>query len=275
MSLDLASQEERIQSLADMLSLLAIVGGMEKSAVQRVLVSLGTALLDVRTPLVIDRDLASRLLVGIARESGERAAIEVASDMDFVARAWRPVLDDRLNLSPGDPYRPLPYAEILFALVNHSGYALADHGVFEQFGGPELLLPLGQLSAALRNYAIPRPGLTWDLVGLGDPSDQALVGSDAVNYFLLKTASSPVRLRVSEFERGAQDDARREHDILVEPPLFAAFVAGLLGDMLYWAARLRQHADPGREIWRRLANLLIPVAPAPPTPPPSGQPPRP
>ena len=60
MSLDLAAQEERIQSLADILSLVAIVGGMEKSAIQRVLITLGSSLLDVRAPLMVDRDLASR-----------------------------------------------------------------------------------------------------------------------------------------------------------------------------------------------------------------------
>ena len=32
--------------------------------------------------------------------------------------------------------------------------------------------------------------------------------------------------------------------------------AGLLGDMLYWAARLRAHSLPGHEVWQRIQALL-------------------
>jgi hypothetical protein len=255
-SLDLVAQEERIQSLADMLSLLAMVGGMDKAAVQRVLVSLGSALLDVRAPLAVDRDLASRLLVRIAKESGEQAAIDIATDFAFVARAWQPVLKDYLPL---DPHRILPYAEIVYAMVIHSGYALEQYGAFDQFGGPDVVLPMVQLTASLKTYPIPRPGLSWEMVGFDAPGDQALVASDAQNFYLLKAAASAVRLRLSELERGSGEDARREHDIRVDPPLFAACVAGLLGDMLFWAARLRNHAAPGHEIWERLFSLLLPM----------------
>ena len=44
---DLAPDEERIQALADILSLVAILGKMEKAAVQRVLLSLGTTLAEI------------------------------------------------------------------------------------------------------------------------------------------------------------------------------------------------------------------------------------
>lgn len=268
MSLDLAAQEERIQSLADMLSLVAMVGGMDKAAIQRVLVSLGSALLDIRTPLTVDRDLASRLLVRIATESGNQAAIDIASDMDFVAKAWRSVLDEFL---PGDPHRILPFAEIVYALMNYSGSTLEQYGAFDMFGGVDMVLPMPQLTAALRMIPVPRPGLAWEMVGFHDPQDQALVGSDDENFYLLKAAASATRLRISELERNNQD-SRREHDLTVDPALFAAFVAGLLGDMLFWAARLRNHAAPGHEIWQRLYAMLLPVA-APQVPPAEPAPP--
>jgi len=255
-SLDLVAHEERIQSLADILSLLAMVGGMDKAAVQRVLVSLGSALLDVRTPLAIDRDLASRLLVRIAKESGEQAAIDIANDFTFVARAWQPTLRDFLPL---DPHRILPYAEIIYAMIIHGGYALEQYGAFEQFGGPDVVLPMPQLTAALKTYPVPRTGLTWELFCFDQPGDQALVASDSQNYYVVKAAASPVRLRISELERGSSEELHREHDIRVDPPLFAAFVAGLLGDLLFWAARLRNHAAPGHEIWQRLITLLMPT----------------
>src|SRR5262245_9818439 len=117
-----------------MLSLVAILGGMEKSAIQRVLVSLGSSLLDVHTSLAVDRDLASRLLVQVAKESGEQAAIDVASDMHFVATSWKPVLDESL-LKQKDLYRSAPFAEILFSLINYSGHTLEDYDAFDQFGG--------------------------------------------------------------------------------------------------------------------------------------------
>lgn len=257
MSLDLAAQEERIQSLADILSLVAIVGGMEKSAIQRVLIALGSSLLDVRAPLMVDRDLASRLLVQIAKESGERAAIDVATDINFVAQAWKPVLSDSLLRQP-DPHRLPPFGEIIFSLVNYSGHHLQEYGAFDQLGGADMVLPMIQLSAALKGYAIPIEGLSWDFVGFTDPSDQALVASDTQNHYLFKFAPTTTTLRISELERGGDDDARVDHNVRVDPTLFAAFLAGLLGDMLYWAARLRNHADPGRETWARLNALLYP-----------------
>ncbi len=256
MSLDIAAQEERIQSLADILSLVALVGGMDKGAIQRVLVSLGSSLLDVRQTLTVDRDLASRLLVGIAKESGEKVAMEMASDMDFVAKSWRRALKEYL---PADPYRTLPYAEIIYALVNYSGSTLEEYGAFESFGGSDVVLPMPHLSSSLKMAPVPRTNLTWEIIGFQDPHDQALVASDEQNFYLLKAAPSAVRLRISELERHNQDDARREHDVTVDPPLFAAFVAGLLGDMLYWAARMRNHAAPGVEIYQRLYALLLPV----------------
>jgi hypothetical protein len=244
-----------------MLSLVAILGGMEKIAIQRVLVSLGSALLDVRTPMFVDRELASRLLVQIAKESGESAAIDVADDMHFVARSWKPILEDTL-LRPDNPHRALPYAEIIFALVNYSGHALSEYRAFEQFGGADLLLPMPQLTAALRSYPVPRPDLTWNLVGFQDPGDHALVGQDEESYYLFKFAPTPTTLRLSELERGSDEDSRHDHDIHLDPALFAAFVAGLLGDMLYWAARLRNHVLPGHQMWERIQNLLHPAQPA-------------
>ena len=198
MSLDLAAQEERIQSLADILSLVAILGGMEKAAVQRVLVSLGGSLLDMRSALAVDREMASRLLVHVARESGEKAAIELASDLNFVANAWRPVLDDGL-LQNVDPHRSLPYAELVYRLMIHSSSVLHEYGAFHQFGGRDVVLPMTQLTAALRIYSMPRVALEWDLVGFQDPPDQALVAHD--EYTLLPReicpcADQPAYLRV-------------------------------------------------------------------------------
>jgi hypothetical protein len=256
-SLDLAGQEERIQSLADILSLVAILGGMDKSAVQRVLVSLGSSLLTGKTPLAVDRDLASRLLVQVSKEGGERAALDLADDMRFVAQSWKAVLDDEL-LQQTDPHRAMPYAEIMFALFNRTGYTLQDYGAFEQFGGADMVLRMPQLTAALKNYPFPKTNLAWDLVGFPDPPDQALVASDEQTYYLFKLATSPTTLRISELERGSDSEARREHDVRIDPSMFASFTAGLLGDMLYWAARLRTHTEPGRETWSRLNALLFP-----------------
>lgn len=245
--------EQRIQALADILSLVAIVGMIDKAAIQRVLISLGAALLDVQTTPIIDREMARKLLAEIAKESGEDAALHIASDMAFVARAWRPVLEE---YTPIDPYRLMPYAEIIYALVNHSGVALQQYEVLDRFGGPDFLIPFAQLSSAMSAYSVPRPGLKWELVGFRDPPDQALVASDAQTIYLFKTASSATDLRFSELERDDQNDSRQEHDVHVDSPLFAAFIAGLLGDMLHWAARLRAHTLPGHEIWQRIQTLL-------------------
>lgn len=251
---DPPNPEERIQALADILSLVAIIGLIDKAAIQRVLISLGSVLLDVQTTPVIDRDMARKLLGEIAHEAGEEAALHIASDMAFVARAWRPVLEEHLPL---DPYRLMPYAEIIYALVNHSGVALQQYEVLDRFGGSDFLIPFDQLSAALSTYAAPKPALKWELVGFREPSDQALVASGEQNIYLFKAASSATDLRFSELGRGNDDDNRREHDVRVDSPLFAAFLAGLLGDMLYWAARLRAHTLPGHEIWQRIQALLV------------------
>jgi len=247
------SAEERIQALADILSLVAIIGRIDKAAIQRVLISLGSTLFDVQTAPVVDRELARKLLVEVAATSGEEAALHIAGDLAWVARSWRPVLDEYV---PFDPYRPMPFAEILYSLMIHSGYTLQEHDAFERFGGPDVVLALPQLTAALSTYPIPRPGLRWEIVGFSDPPDQALIASDANNIFLFKAATSGVDLRFSELERGRENEAKSEHDVRVDTPLFTAFVAGLLGDMLYWAARLRAHALPGHEIWQRIQALL-------------------
>lgn len=247
------SQEERIQALADILSLLAIIGRIDKAAVQRVLISLGSSLFDMQTAPAVNRDMARQLLIEVAQEAGEEAAVHVASDINWVARAWQPVLDEYLPL---DPYRLLPYAEVIYALVNYSGVTLQQHEAFDRFGGPDIVLPMDQLAAALSAYSVPQPGLKWELVGFTDPPDQALVASDAQNIYLFKATATNIDLRFSELEREAGDDARREYDVRVDAPLFAAFTAGLLGDMLYWAARLRSHTLPGHEMWQRLQALL-------------------
>jgi hypothetical protein len=262
-------QDEHIQSLANILSLVAIVGSMDKAAVQRVLITLGSSLMSIQTRPSVDRDMARKLLIQIAREQGEETALHVASDMAFVARAWRPVLDEYL---PADPHRMLPYAEIIYTLVVYSGSTLQDYEAFDRFGGPDIVLPMQQLTAALKTYAVPHVGLAWEMVGFRDPPDQALIASDVDNIYLFKAASSGIDLRFSELERNSGGDARLEHDVRIDTPLFAAFVSGLLGDMLYWAARLRSHALPGHEMWRRVQALLtspgdarpFPVATAPP-----------
>jgi hypothetical protein len=247
-------REERIQELANILSLIAIVGRMDKMAIQRVLVSLGSTLMEVPGTPAVDRELASQLIASVAHEGGEEAALALTGDMVFIAEAWGPVLDE---YSPLDPYRLMPFAEILFQLVNHSGGLLQSHDAFERFGGTDGVLPLNQLTAALRPYPAPAPGLRWELVGFSDPPDQALVGSDESIMYLFKAASSGIDLRFSELERNAEAGARREYDVRIDTPLFAAFVAGLLGDMLYWTARLRSHALPGQEMWHRVQTLLM------------------
>jgi hypothetical protein len=250
---DQFSAEERIQALADILSLVAIVGRIDKAAIQRVLISLGSTLFDVQTAPVVDREIARKLLIEIAGVAGEDAALHIASDLAWVARSWRPVLEEYMPL---EPYRPLPFAEIVYGLVSNSGYTLQEHDAFERFGGPDVVLPLPQLTAAMSTYPIPRAGLRWELVGFKDPPDQALIASDAQNIFLFKAAASGIDLRFSELERGREDEAKSEHDVRIDMPLFAAFIAGLLGDMLYWAARLRSHTLPGYEIWQRIQALL-------------------
>lgn len=250
---DQFSADERIQALADMLSLVAIIGRIDKAAIQRVLISLGSTLFDLQTAPVIDREIARKLLVEIAGTAGDEAALHIAGDLAWVARSWRSVLDEYMPL---DPYRPLPFAEILYALVGYTGYTLQEHDAFERFGGPDVLLPLPQTTAALSTYPIPRTGLRWELVGFRDPPDQALIAADNQNIFLFKSASSGVDLRFSELERDREGEAKSEHDVRIDAPLFAAFVAGLMGDMLYWAARLRSHTLPGHEMWQRIQALL-------------------
>ena len=275
---DQVPAEEHLQALADMLSLVAIIGRVDKAAMQRVVIALGSTLFNVETTLVVDRELTRKLLIEIAAIQGEDAALLIASDLAWVSRAWRPVLDEYIPL---DPYRPLPFAEILYSLVIYSGHALQEHDTFDRFGGPDVVLPLPQLTAALSTYPVPRPSLRWEIVGFNDPPDQALIASNAADIFLFKAASSGVDLRFSELERGKENEAKSEHDVLVDTPLFAAFVAGLLGDMLYWAARLRSHTLPGHEMWQRIRTLLTVAEsvkaitddkPAPRQGPPNGQP---
>lgn len=259
-------QEERIEALANILSLVAIVGGMDKAAVQRVLLALGANLVSTPSATRIGTDLAGQLLAHIAKEDGEQTALRIAHAMQFVAEAWQPVLDE---YPLQDPHRLLPYAEILFALCIRSGMTLHDYGAFERFGGPDWVLPLPQLTAALKSYAVPRIGLVWELVGFQEPPDQAFVASDAEAMFLFKAAVTPTDLRFAELAREGNEGARREVDVRVEAPLFAAFVAGLLGDMVYWSARLRADAVTGQQIWRRLLALLHPPEEPQATPPPT------
>jgi hypothetical protein len=255
-----AKQDEKIQYLSDILSLVAVVGQIDATAMQRVLAALGSQLTAIEPPAPIEPDLAARLVAEIAAHAGEKAAATVASDIAFVATAWRDVLRE---YQPIDPYELLPYAEIVYALVNHTGAALAERNTFQQFGGDDLLLPMPQLTAALQPHPVPKPALTWEMVGFVEPSDQALIAHDGQVMYLFKSASSDITLRLSELDQQAQDQARREHEVSIDRALFTAFVAGLAGDLLYYAARLRGLAAPGHEVWERLQVLLSSDKPAP------------
>ena len=96
--------------------------------------------------------------------------------------------------------------------------------------------------------------------------------SDVDTMFLFKTATSPTILRFSELARNAEGGPRQEHDVSIDAPLFGAFVAGLLGDLLYWAARLRADAVTGRQTWRAIQALITPPD-EPPPPRPTSEPP--
>ena len=250
---DAEQQDRKVQYLADILSLMAVIGQIEAGAMQRVLAALGSKLAALTPPAPIDPKLAARLVAEIATHAGEKAAANAANDIAFVAEAWHEVL---AAYKPINPYELLPFAEILFALVNHTGAALEHRNAFERFGGPDLLLPMPQLTAALQPHLVPKADLTWEMIGFVEPSDQALVGSDETMMYLFKSASSGITLRLSELERQSMSEPRREHDVRVDQPLFAAFVAGLAGDLLYYAARLRNEAAPGYEVWERLQVLL-------------------
>ncbi|MGF1507784.1 MAG: hypothetical protein ACFB51_22075 [Anaerolineae bacterium] len=247
--------EDRIQSLANVLSLVAIVGRMDNTTIQRVLVSLGSSLMDVPAGVTVDRQVTRKLLDNITKEKGEEAAAHFASDMLFVADAWQPVLT---AFKPEDPYRLMPFAEIIFSLVNYSGVALQNHDAFTHFGGPDDVLPMRQLTAALQNHPAPKPNLRWEFVGFEAPSDQALVGSSTAALYLFKSAPSGIDMRFSQLARSETESSRREIDVRVDTPLFAAFTAGLLADMLYWVARMRTHALPGQELWQRINTLILP-----------------
>lgn len=247
------NSEERIQSLANILSLVAIVGGMDKAAVQRVLISLGSNLINSPGGMMIEPDLAARLLAEIAREDGEESAMRVAADMAFVARAWKPVLDEYFVT---DPHQVLPYAEILFALLNYTGHTLIEYDAFTQFGGPDLVLAMPQMTAALKSYPFPRTGLVWELVGFEDPPDYAIVASAVNTMYLFKLATSNIDVRFSELDRQEETGSKQEHDVRLDSALFGACVAGLLGDTLYWASRLRGRTEKGQQTWRRLQSLL-------------------
>lgn len=248
-----ANQEDRIQYLADILSLVAVVGQMDATVMQRVMAALGSQLALIEPAKPIDPRLAARLVAEIATQADERAAAHIASDLAFVAEAWRDVLR---QFGPLDPYELLPYAEIVFALVNHTGQALASRQIFERFGGEDLLVPMPQLTAALQPFAAPNPDLTWEMIGFLEPSDQALIGTDETMMYLFKSASSGITLRFSELERDTEAAPRREHEVRVDNDLFAAFVAGLAGDLLYYAARMRGESAPGHRIWESLQVLL-------------------
>jgi hypothetical protein len=254
-----AKHDEKIQYLSDILSLVAVVGQIDATVMQRVLAALGSQLTAIDPPAPIDPGLAARLVSEIATHAGEKAAATVAGDIAFVATAWRDILRE---YRPFDPYQLLPYAEIIYALVNHTGAALAARDVFQQFGGDDLLLPMPQLTAALQPHPVPKPALTWEMVGFLEPSDQALIAHDGQVMHLFKSASTGITLRLSELERHSQTQARREHDVRVDRELFTAFVAGLAGDLLYYAARLRGLAAPGHEVWERLQVLLSGETPA-------------
>jgi hypothetical protein len=249
--------KQRIQAMANILSLVAIVGRMENTAIQRVLIALGAAIMEVPEGPQVSPAMVHKMLDAIVKERGKEAADYVLMDMAWVAQAWEPVLEE---YAIEDPYRLMPFAEIAFQLVNYSGVVLNNHEAFDLFGGPDVVLPMSQLSAALRPYALPVTGLTWKMVGFKNPADQALVGSSEGALYLFKSASSGIDLRFSELERGTDEGARREFDIRVDTPMFGAFVAGLLGDMLYWAARLRGNALPSQELWRRLTEMMLPIA---------------
>ena len=247
------TQDDKIQYLADILSLVAIVGKLDSGVMERVLASLGNELADITPPEPLNPELAAKLIAEIAVQSRDQSAANIARDFAFVADAWKEVLTEH---RPLDPYQLLPFAEIIFALVNHTGAALADRHAFERFGGNDLLLPMPQLSAALQTHAVPKPDLRWEMIGFVEPDDQALIGNDGQMTYLFKSASSGVTLRFSELELDSQNETRSEHELRVDKPIFAAFIAGLAGDLLYYSARLRNHADEGHEVWQRLQILL-------------------
>jgi hypothetical protein len=247
--------DEKIDLLAQLLTLLALVGRVDKTAMNRVLTSLGPALVSLHPSRPVPPNLARQLIVSIAAETDKETALNIAADLDFVAEAWRDVLD---QFSAPDLHGELPYAEITFALANHTGAVLQERDTLSRFGGPDLILPMPQLSAALQTYPAPRTGLAWEMVGFLDPPDQALVASspDGAVAFLFKAASSSTDLRFSELERNV-GDVRHEHDVKMDRPMFAAFVAGLMGDLLYYAALLRDEVAPGHHVWARLRSLLL------------------
>jgi len=244
---------DQVQSLANILSFVAILGRMETTAIQRVLITLGSDLNDVTPSTALSPHIVQKLFTAIAAEQGNEPAMEIASDLAFVSRAWQPALQTFLD---DDPYRLMPYAEIIFSLLNYSGSVLLSYEAFERFGGADFVLPMKQLAAALKPYNFPEVNLSWEMVGFKDPPDTAIVASSADTIYLLKAASSGIDLRFSELERDTDSPAKREHDVRVDTPIFASFVAGLLGDMLYWTALLRSHALPGRRVWQNIQALL-------------------
>lgn len=246
--------EERIQTLANLLSLVAIIGRMDTAAIQRVLVSLGSELVDISPSAKVNTDIVKKLLAQIAKEQGEEAAMQIATDLAFVARAWQPVLQ---QFNEDDPHRLMPYAEIIYAFFNYSGRALQEYEAFELFGGTELTLPMRSLSAAMRPYTLPEDNLLWEMVGFTDPPDAVLVASNINTMYLMKAASSGIDLRFSTIERNSENENRRDTDSRVDSAEFAAFVAGLLGDMLYWTARIRSHVLPGQQVWKQIQTLLL------------------
>lgn len=247
-------QEERIQTLANLLSLVAIIGRMDTAAIQRVLVSLGSDLVDIAPSARINPAIVKKLLTELAKEQGQEAAMQIATDLAFVARAWQPVLK---QFNEDDPHRLMPYAEIIFAFFNYSGRALQEYEAFELFGGSELTLPMRNLSSAMRPYQLPEQNLLWELVGFTDPPDAVLVASNINTMYLMKAASSGIDLRFSTIERNSQEGSKRDTDARVDSAEFAAFVAGLLGDMLYWTARIRSHVLPGQQVWKHIQTLLL------------------
>lgn len=245
--------EDKIQYLADILSFVAVVGRMDSAVMQLVLASLGSQLAGLKPPEPIDPKLAAQLVAEIAGKAGRKVAAEVTNDLSFVGSAWRSVLEE---FGPFDPYEELPYADIIFALVNHTGTAFASHHIITRFGGEDLLIPMTQLTAALKTHSVPKPGLTWQMIGFLEPTDQALIAIDENIMYLFKSAPGPNTLRFSELDRQSMDHPRHEHDVPVNQPLFAAFVAGLASDMIFYAAKLRNQNAAGHEIWQRLLVLL-------------------